>query len=205
MLSEELIKNGISVKELEMLSYRSDLGRSLVHCLNKFNKNMLFQEIKKVISFYQKTSILDSVDMDYRIKSEDSCMRKYEKFYPEMRLEKVFNDLLGFRMLVNNYDIFQSIDKANGFRIVDMSDGKANDDGYRGVHIYYQPTHFHYPIEIQANSYYDRQMNNWLHKYVYKRGYPDGIGKTMRKEYETGKIINEKKFLEVMNDVLSDS
>lgn len=205
MLSEELIKNGISVKELEMLSYRSDLGRSLVHGLNKFNKNMLFQEIKKVISFYQKTSILDSVDMDYRIKSEDSCMRKYEKFYPEMRLEKVFNDLLGFRMLVNNYDIFQSIDKANGFRIVDMSDGKANDDGYRGVHIYYQPTHFHYPIEIQANSYYDRQMNNWLHKYVYKRGYPDGIGKTMRKEYETGKIINEKKFLEVMNDVLSDS
>lgn len=205
MLSEELIKNGISVKELEMLSYRSDLGRSLVHGLNKFNKNMLFQEIKKVISFYQKTSILDSVDMDYRIKSEDSCMRKYEKFYPEMRLEKVFNDLLGFRMLVNNYDIFQSIDKANGFRIVDMSDGKANDDGYRGVHIYYQPTHFHYPIEIQANSYYDRQMNNWLHKYVYKRGYPDGIGKTMRKEYETGKIINEKKFLEVMNDVLSNS
>lgn len=205
MLSEELIKNGISVKELEMLSYRSDLGRSLVHGLNKFNKNMLFQEIKKVISFYQKTSILDSVDMDYRIKSEDSCMRKYEKFYPEMRLEKVFNDLLGFRMLVNNYDIFQSIDKANGFRIVDMSDGKANDDGYRGVHIYYQPTHFHYPIEIQANSYYDRQMNNWLHKYVYKRGYPDGIGKIMRKEYETGKIINEKKFLEVMNDVLSDS
>lgn len=205
MLSEELIKNGISVKELEMLSYRSDLGRSLVHCLNKFNKNMLFQEIKKVISLYQKTSILDSVDMDYRIKSEDSCMRKYEKFYPEMRLEKVFNDLLGFRMLVNNYDIFQSIDKANGFRIVDMSDGKSNDDGYRGVHIYYQPTHFHYPIEIQANSYYDRQMNNWLHKYVYKRGYPDGIGKTMRKEYETGKIINEKKFLEVMNDVLSDS
>lgn len=86
-----------------------------------------------------------------------------------------------------------------------MSDGKANDDGYRGVHIYYQPTHFHYPIEIQTNTYYDRQMNNWLHKYVYKRGYSDGIGKTMRKEYETGKIINEKKFLEVMNDVLSDS
>lgn len=106
MLSEELIKNGISVKELEMLSYKSDLGRSLVHGLNKFNKNMLFQEIRKVIAFYQKTDILDSVDMDYRIKSEDSCMRKYEKFYPEMRLEKVFNDLLGFRMFVNNYDIF---------------------------------------------------------------------------------------------------
>lgn len=205
MLSEELIKNGISVKELEMLSYKSDLGRSLVHGLNKFDKGMLFQEIRKVIAFYQKTDILDSVDMDYRIKSEDSCMRKYEKFYPEMRLEKVFNDLLGFRMLVNNYDIFQHIDKTDGFRIVDMSGGKANDDGYRGVHIYYQPTHFHYPIEIQTNTYYDRQMNNWLHKYVYKRGYSDKLGKTMRKEYETGKIMNEKKFLEVMNDVLSDS
>lgn len=34
-----------------------------------------------------------------------------------------------------------------------MSHGKANDDGYRGVHVYYQLDNFHYPIEIQYNTY----------------------------------------------------
>ena len=52
-----------------------------------------------------------------------------------------------------------------------MSGGKARDDGYRGVHAYFQLSNFHYPIENQYNTFYDRQINNWLHKYVYKRGY----------------------------------
>lgn len=42
-----------------------------------------------------------------RIKSIDFCLRKYEKFYPEMRLEKVFNDILGFRMLITCKDVLQ--------------------------------------------------------------------------------------------------
>lgn len=67
---------------------------------------------------------------------------------------------------------------------VDMSHGKAKDDGYRGVHIYFQPDHFHFPIETQANTYYDRQLNNRLHKYLYKREYPDSIGRTLWSEYE---------------------
>ena len=41
-------------------------------------------------------------------------------------------------------------------RIVDMSKEKENDDDYRGVHVYYQKGIFHYPIEIQFNTYYDR-------------------------------------------------
>lgn len=54
-------------------------------------------------------------------------------------------------------------------RRTDMSKGKAHNDGYRGVHVYFQLSNFHYPIEIQYNTYYDRQLNNWLHKYVYKK------------------------------------
>lgn len=46
---------------------------------------------------------MDNVDLDYRVKSVDSCIRKYNKFYFEMRFEKVFNDILGFRMLVDSY------------------------------------------------------------------------------------------------------
>ena len=43
-----------------------------------------------------------------------------------------------------------------------MSNGKAVDDGYRGVHVYYQKSGQHYPIEIQFNTLFDRQLNNWL-------------------------------------------
>ena len=44
-----------------------------------------------------------------------------------------------------------------------MSHGKSVDDGYRGVHLYFQKDNLHYPIEIQFNTLYDRQLNNWLH------------------------------------------
>ena len=133
----------------------------------------------------------------------DSCIRKYNKFYPDMRLEKVFNDILGFRMLTDSYTSLLEGEMLEKVRIVDMSHGKAKDDGYRGVHIYFQPDHFHYPIEIQANTYYDRQLNNWLHKYLYKREYPDSVGRILRSEYESGKILSEQQFEEVLSYVLS--
>ena len=53
-----------------------------------------------------------------------------------------------------------------------MTKGKAIDDGYRGVHVYYQKSGRHYPIEIQFNTLFDRQLNNWLHDYLYKKNYP---------------------------------
>lgn len=72
-------------------------------------------------------------------------------------------------MLCDNYDGILNHDNIDKIRIVDMSQGKANDDGYRGVHLYFQLDHSHYHIEIQMNTYYDRQINNWLHKYLYKK------------------------------------
>lgn len=108
-------------------------------------------------------------------------------------------------MLTDNYDILLNDRILEDVRIVDMSHGKANDDGYRGVHIYYQPNHFFYPIEIQANTYYDRQLNNWLHKYLYKKGYSDSLGRMLRRKYENGKILCEREFEEELKHVLSCS
>lgn len=144
----ELEKNGLSVQILRELSYKSKMAKSLVNSLRKFDKEILFKEVSKMIRFYQETDILDMVDLDYRIKSEDSCIRKYNKFYPEMRLEKVFNDILGFRMLTDSYTSLLEGEVPEEVRVVDMSHGKAKDDGYRGVHIYFQPDHLCYPIEI---------------------------------------------------------
>lgn len=88
-------------------------------------------------------------------------------------------------------------------RVADMSGGKAKDDGYRGVHVYFQMSSFHYPIEIQYNTFYDRQLNNWLHKYVYKRKYENHIGSMLRRAYEDARIRNENEFKEVLENVLS--
>jgi len=86
-----------------------------------------------------------------------------------------------------------------------MTHGKAKDDGYRGIHVYYQLDGYHYPIEIQYNTYYDRQFNNWLHKYIYKKSYDSSVGSQLRKIYEDGLIQTERKFREVLSNVLSDS
>ena len=56
-----------------------------------------------------------------------------------------------------------------------------------------------------CDTYYDRQLNNWLHKYVYKRKYKDQVGYRLRQAYESGKIKNESEFKEVLGNVLSDS
>lgn len=200
-----LEKNGLSMKILNTLTYKSSLEKSLKNSLRRFDKEKLFNEVSTIIHFYMGIDILEVVDLDYRIKSLDSCFRKYENFFLEMQVEKVFNDILGFRMLVDSYDTLLNDDDLNGIRIVDMSKGKAKDDGYRGVHIYYQPNHYYYPIEIQANTYYDRQLNNWLHKYLYKREYSDSVGGMLREEYECGKILKEQDFEEVLKYVLFSS
>lgn len=86
-----------------------------------------------------------------------------------------------------------------------MSEGKANDDGYRGVHVYYQKNSRCYPIEIQFNTFFDRQLNNWLHDYLYKKNIPKEVGQCMRRLYENGSIHNENEFKEALKNVLFDS
>ena len=145
---------------------------------------------------------LEQLALDYRVKSLESASHKYDRYFPDRPTAKVFNDLLGFRSLRDDYDEILKNPPPDALRIVNMSHGKANDDGYRGVHVYYQLDNFHYPIEIQYNTYFDRQLNNWLHKYLYKKQYPLAVGAQMRTLYEQGKIKNEAEFQEVLSDVL---
>ena len=147
--------------------------------------------------------ILSEIALDYRVKSLDSILLKYERYYPDHQTRKVFNDILGFRAFCDSYD--QVLEETSQFRIADMTKGKAMDDGYRGVHVYYQKSGRYYPIEIQFNTLFDRQLNNWLHDYLYKKNYPIEIGMIMRDKYENGSIRNEHEFKEVLNNVLFDS
>lgn len=161
------------------------------------------QELSAMVKWLQMQTILEDISLDFRIKSIASIKQKYERYYPNRQIKQVFNDILGFRAFCDDYGQLIYCDTSSvDLRIVDMSKGKAVDDGYRGVYVYYQKDNFHYPIEIQFNTIYDRQINNWLHDYLYKKDYPDKIGKNMRYLYETGKIKSAKDFEEMLKDEL---
>ncbi len=205
LLDSMLRKDGLSVERLEALSYQSQLGINLKKNLHYFDREKLFEELWAVYHWYDKNDLLHSMTVDYRVKSIQSIILKYERYYPDHQLRKVFDDLLGFRCLCDDYEQVFRLADIDKIRVADMSHGKAHDDGYRGVHIYYQKSGTHYPIEIQYNTYFDRQLNNWLHKYLYKKCYSDTVGRAMREYYEAGEIRTEAEFKEVLERVLSGS
>ena len=203
-MSNILQRDGLTMELLKRLSYQSELGINLKKNLHYFDKDLLFQELIKVNAWYDEFEELHELALDYRVKSVQSARLKYERYYPDHQARKVFDDLLGFRSLCDNYEDVLDLSNINEFRIADLSKGKAKDDGYRGVHIYYQLDGSHYPIEIQYNTYYDRQFNNWLHKYIYKKNYVNSVGIQLREMYENAKIQTERDFKEALNHVLSD-
>ena len=201
MREDVLLLNGLSVPILSALSYPVAPTISLKHTLQSIPKDKLLSDVFAMAEWLDEQELLGSMALDYRIKSFASIEAKYNRYLnSDLQVRKVFNDILGFRGFCGNYDDVLSIDYP-GFRVADMTQGKANDDGYRGVHIYFQLDGRHYPIEIQFNTFYDRQLNNWLHDYLYKKNYPNLVGKRMREYYEGGDIRNESEFVEVLSRV----
>ena len=204
-MNEQLLKmNGLSVEILDELSFESHLGIPLKKNLHYFDKDLLIAELVTMTEWLDEQEILSDIALDYRVKSLDSILLKYDRYYPDHQTRKVFNDILGFRAFCDSYDQILE-EESSQFRIADMSSGKAVDDGYRGVHMYYQKSGKHYPIEIQFNTMFDRQFNNWLHDYLYKKKYSIETGKVMREKYENGFIRNEHEFKEELSNVLFDS
>lgn len=201
-IDDILAVNGLSIEQLAAYSYKSGLGLSLVRTIHRFDKDALLQDLFNYTSYLEDIDIASQVALDYRIKCYESIVNKYNRYYPNAQACKVFNDILGFRAFCGDYtDIINS--KSDILHIVDMSHGKAKDDGYRGVHVYFQLDNFHYPIEIQFNTLFDRQLNDWLHDYVYKRDYPLSVGQLLRDKYEHEVIKTETEFKEVLYGLCS--
>ena len=155
-MNEQILElNGLSEDILEALSYESKLGLSLKKNLHYFDRNLLVQELIDMTEWFDGNTILSNLSVDYRIKSLDSFILKYDRYFPNHQTQKVFNDILSFRAICNSYDDVLAF-RSGQFRVADMSNGKSKDDGYRGVHVYYQRSNRHYPIEIQFNTCSDR-------------------------------------------------
>lgn len=104
-MNEQMLKmNGLSLQILDSLSYESQLGLSLKKNLHYFNKNMLISELIDMTEWLDEQEILSDIALDYRIKSLDSIIMKYDRYYPDHQTRKVFNDILGFRGFCDNYE-----------------------------------------------------------------------------------------------------
>lgn len=187
------------------LSYKSNLGKSLRNTLRKFDKEELFEELSNVIAFFTENDLEKKLPYEQRVKSLQSCVAKYNKYYPSKEVEKVFNDILGIRIVIDDYALFDELNLPETVRIADMRNGKAKDDGYRGIHLYFQKDHYHYPIELQFMTLRDKKFNEWLHIKTYKYISDNETGCQLRKLFDEGKIISEDDFRKELEHVLFGS
>lgn len=88
-MNEQLLKmNGLSMEILVALSFESHLGIPLKKNLHYFDKNSLIAELKKMTKWLDEQEILSGIALDYRIKSLDSILLKYDRYYPNHQTRK---------------------------------------------------------------------------------------------------------------------
>lgn len=120
-MSNILQRAGLTIDISEKLSYKSTLVINLKKNLHYFEKENLFHEIIKANEWYDEFVELQNLASDYRIKSIQSAMLKYDRYYPDHQARKVFDDLLGFHSLCNNYEDVLALRNISELRISDMS------------------------------------------------------------------------------------
>lgn len=187
----------IAKEILDELSYHSGLKGSLKQI--SLRKTPI-EEILEDISIYRNAfvnTIAQENLIDYRFKSDDSILRKYEKTLKNNGgFRQCFNDVLGFRLWYKEYPT----EFPDYFRVVDLRNGKQIDDGYRAIHLYYQKDNKAYPIEIQLWCEPDYTFNIWSHRHIYKYREPE-VGKRLHDLYINGDIKSEEAFLERMEEM----
>ena len=93
-MDEQLLKmNGLLVGILDTLSFEPHLGILL-------KKNLLIAELIEMTEWLAEQEILSSIVLEYRVKSLDSILMKYDRYYPNHQTRKVFNDFWIFGIFV---------------------------------------------------------------------------------------------------------
>lgn len=88
--------------------------------LHYFDKQALFEELIAINAWYDEFAELYELALDYRIKSVQSAMLKYNRYYPDHQTRIVFDDLLGFRSLCDNYEDVLALKDIPELRVADM-------------------------------------------------------------------------------------
>lgn len=198
------LKNLYNLRDINNIIPTEEFLSSISYKSARFNKSLkqlrvcdiLIEDVLNDLAEFQK-NINDSKEIDkyipYRVKTRQSLILKYNKYLKSNgSFLTCFNGLLGFRVRVHKYPELNLF--SDTFRVVDLRDGKKNDDGYRAIHLYYKKDNHHYPIEIQLWSDDDWDFNNWAHIHIYKY-LPDEYGLKMKNLITSGKVNTEEEFV----------
>jgi putative GTP pyrophosphokinase len=184
-----------SIELLETLSEKTGFDKSIG---NISMEDVTIHDIMRLLEKYEKK--LDGYyttlcNWEYRIKSANSLYVKIKKYLSRgAKLRIVLNDLLGFRILVADYNI----EIPPYYKTVDLTKGKSEDDGYRAIHLYYLKDNYHLPIEVQIWADKDAKFNRWSHELTYKN-VNSKIMKLVREEYDSGSIADIQEFDNCVN------
>lgn len=121
-----------------------------------------------------------AVDYSYRYKEdfsiEDKCLR-HNAVDMTKQIYKIANDFLGMRFIIkaDPEKLFQIAEEfinrcplTNVCSLVDQREGKKNDDGYKGIHIYIRTDSNTFQIEVQFWTRTHCLLNEYLHDNIYK-------------------------------------
>lgn len=61
--------------------------------LHYFDKELLIAELVAMTEWLDEQEIFSGIALDYRVKSFDSILLKYDRYYPDHQTRKVFNDI----------------------------------------------------------------------------------------------------------------
>lgn len=192
---------------LDSLTMQNSLGLNLVGypswLLREHDIDVILEDCEKIAG-----KVHDRCEgLDVRVKSADSLRYKVSRRYGEMCVSSSLcvNDVIGFRFLVKDFRDIGDI--PDWFTVVDMSNGKVCDDGYRAVHLYYAPDEYSYAVEIQFWAERDFNFHNWLHEHVYKNEELEDrafIGEILRSEFDCGIICEEADLIRKVNEICAN-
>lgn len=153
----------------------------------------LVKEVYTVLYTY-KIMNFDFDGWKYRVKAVDSVLRKLKKLgNRDLPVYMICSDLLAFQHFIDDYNI--------DLDIPNVTKKLVEKNGYKALHLYYQPTNYTYPIEIRLVTEHDNQFNVWFDTFVYRRY--DSIGQHLRDLYESGTITNITDFTRELNTLIA--
>lgn len=135
---------------------------------------------------FLKQNLHTNTKFTSRFKTFESFEKKWEKNSREGQEKKFYkacNDILGYRFIVDCesevlVNIINQI-KLNDVTKIDFySNVKTNDDGYRGIHLYFWYNRRSFPLEVQIWTVKDSLLHFYTHETIYK-----GINSDSKKNY----------------------
>ena len=151
----------------------------LVSSIIQAKDDVIFEFLDLFTSLEEEfNSIYTDTDFLFRFKQDDSLTTKLKAQSETRQLYKICNDVIGFRFIIKTKsddllsiaeEFIKNCPNDLSCRIHDQSGGKAQNDGYKGIHVYVRNHQNNaFPIEIQFWTRTDALLNDYLHGNVYK-------------------------------------